>query len=123
MRILRDTRPLFALCFFLVLVGGCAAAGTASGGSSSMGTVTRAELADMQNIDALQALRSLRPNWLNYRGGAPQVLLDGLRRGGVDTLRQILVQDIAEIDFLPPREATNRFGTGFPYGAIAVRSR
>lgn len=117
------TRQALFLILSLMLVMGCAAGSGSGSGGSSRDAVTQEELAGYQNTDVHQALRSLRPNWLTYRGGAPQVLLNGLRRGGVDSLRQILVQDVGTIRFLSPREATNQHGTGFPYGAISIETR
>lgn len=118
------TSQALSVALSLMLVTGCAAAGTGSGsGGSSRDAVTQEDLAGHQNTDVYQALRSLRPTWLTYRGGTPQVLLNGLRRGDVDALRQILVQDVNMIRFLSPREATNQYGTGFPYGAISVETR
>lgn len=118
------TRQALSLALSLTLVMGCAAAGSGPGSSgSSRDTVTREDLAGYQNTDVYQALRNLRPTWLTYRGGTPRVLLDGLRRGGVDSLRQILVQDVATVRFLSPREATNQHGSGFPYGAISIETR
>lgn len=110
------------LVLLLVLVPACATGGTGSGGSSP-DTLTQDDLADYQNSDVYQALRRLEPTWLRYRGGEPEVLVDGLRRGPVQVLRQILVQDVGSITFLSPSEATNRYGTGFLHGAILIESR
>jgi len=107
----------------LMLLGGCAAAGTATGGGGATGAITAEDLAGLQNMDLLLAVRRTRPNWLRYRGGTPLVILDGIRMGGVDSLRQILTQDVSRVEFLTPQEASNRYGTGFPNGAIEIASR
>lgn len=109
------------LVLLLVLVPACAT-GTGSG-SASGDTLTQEDLSEYQNSDAYQAVRRLKPGWLRYRGGEPEVLVDGLRRGSVQVLRQILVQDVGSITFLSPSEATNRFGTGFLHGAVLIESR
>lgn len=113
------TLPLLLL---LVLGTGCAAPGAGSG-TSSGDVLTQEDLAAYQNNDLYQALRRLKPTWLSYRGGSPEVLVNGLRRGDVEVLRQIFVQDVGRVEFLSPQEATNRYGTGFLNGAISIQLR
>lgn len=109
------------LVLLLVFVPACAT-GTGSGAASG-DTLTQEDLSEYQNSDVYQALQRLKPTWLRYRGGEPEVLVDGLRRGPVPVLRQIYVQNVGSITFLSPSEATNRYGTGFLHGAVLIESR
>ena len=82
----------------------------------------------MQN--ALQAVQRLRPNFLQTRGGAtssitqgPQdvvVYVDQTRMGGPNTLAQIPITDVKEIQYLNGTDATQRYGTGHGSGVIIV---
>jgi hypothetical protein len=91
--------------------------------------ITAEELAARDHSTALEAVQSLRPNWLRERGpvsirharaAEAIVYLDGTRVGGVDFLRQIRANTVASIEFLGGTEATLRFGTGHVGGAILV---
>jgi hypothetical protein len=109
-------------------ITGCASAGAGGGDSAPRGTANRIifeELEPVQQLDAFDAVRRLRPMWLRSRGGAsPQVLIDGNRQpGGFDALRSIRSSEIQEMRFMSASDATTRFGTGFDGGAILVTTR
>jgi hypothetical protein len=91
--------------------------------------ITRVDLAEMNTTDALDAVRSLRPNWLNqrgqgsFRGGTPvRVYIDGVPRGTVEVLRSVPLHTIASMQYLGSREATQRWGTDHASGVIMVRT-
>jgi hypothetical protein len=71
---------------------------------------------------------NLRPLWLRQRGtdsinGQPselQVLLDGVRLGGVSALRNMPLVGIASMQYYDPITAGARFGLGFGNGAIYI---
>lgn len=123
-----------ALCALLV-VSGCATGGGGSSDSESSGgrfLLTEADLAEVEGLDAHDAIRRLRPNWLRYRGQAVLVGTDreSLRVyvnrnffGDADSLKQLFVRDIQEIRYLDARQATLRFGTDHTVGAILVTTR
>lgn len=116
------TRRIFLATFALGLgLTGCASGGGGGGGGSA-NRITSEQLADMQQLDAYQAIQRLRPQWLRSRGGSPpQVLMDNMRQqGGLDALRQFRVADIQELRYMSSSDATNRYGTGFDGGAILV---
>ena len=53
-----------------------------------------------------------------------QVYLNGSSRGGIDILRQISLQDVADVRFLSASDAANRYGTtAGTGGVIEVRTR
>ena len=125
---------------FLVTVG-CASSGGSSGATQqsasspsrqrgSRDVITQEELANTDVQTALDAVRRLRPNFLQTHGGAsasitqaPQdvvVYVDNTRMGGPSALAQIPINDVKEIQYLNGTDATQRFGTGHGSGAIIV---
>jgi hypothetical protein len=76
---------------------------------------------------ALDAVRTLRPAFLRTRptgsiqNQAPIVVyVDGVRRGGPETLAGIPAPVVGEIRYLKGNDATTRFGMGHENGAILV---
>ena len=78
---------------------------------------------------ALEAVRALRPEWLNARGihiigeSADEtitVYLDDVRMGGIESLRQLHVQMIRAMHLLDAGAATARWGAGHSHGVILV---
>lgn len=118
---------------------GCAPATGASGTSApARGTnvITQAEIDALTGVrTARQAIETLRPNWLRARGstsitraaaGSEEgivVYLDRNRLGGIASLEQLNVLDFSELRFLTAAEATQRFGTGHPLGAIVLTAK
>ncbi len=125
--------PLLAAC------GGGGASGTAtpqtaatpSRGNSNL--IVAAEISAAGVTNALEAVQRLRPAML--RGRASQgfsdtqsnagivVYVDGIQAGGVSTLANVSAMDVKEIRFINASDATTRFGTGHPMGAILVVTR
>lgn len=112
-----------AVAFGLVTLG----AACASGGGGERGPrrdpnlITAEELADYHNLDCYDAVRRLRPRWLQGRAGDPTVVRDGSHLGPAsEYLAQIRVGQVASIRYLSATEATMRFGTGVNGGAIVV---
>ena len=93
--------------------------------------ISREELAATTALDALEAVRMLRPDWLTgrgvttMRGEVPQLLvyLDGQRMGSRQILSQFAIGMIGEIRYYSAPDATQRWGTGHAGGVIEVVSR
>jgi len=94
--------------------------------------ITAEEIHDVYAMDAYEAVRLLRPQWLvprppNIIGQNPSevlaVYLDDSRLGGIEQLRGLNTFDIGSIRFVGTAEATTRWGVGNPYGAIQVVTR
>ncbi len=104
------------------------AGSTAGRARRSANVITDEELAAVPEGDLYTAIQRLRPNFLMSRGSTSinmptgvQVFIDNNSRlGDVSALRQIQVSDVKEVQFFPASEATQRFGTGVPNGAILV---
>lgn len=128
-------RAIAALILLVALpLGGCATAGSGGDGSDVRGSqdhITSEELRsiEMTEASAFRAIERLRPNWLRSRGSTfegqtmPRVVVDGSPYGRLPSLRNLQVIDIAEMRYLDASDATTRFGTGYPGGAILVFTR
>lgn len=132
MRLNRSHMTLsFIIAFGVVTaLAACSSTGGPSGPRRDPNLITAEELTEYATLSALDVVRRLRPRWLTGRGqgsaGAnrPQVLHDGARLGDPDNaLRSIAVSDIESIRYLNASDATMRYGTNFPGGAIVVTSR
>src|SRR5689334_7970243 len=125
-----------------ILATGCASSSAGSPGATqqsssapsrargSRDVITQEELANLDVQTALDAVRRLRPNFLQTHGGqssslmlGPQdvvVYVDNTRMGGPSARAQIPINDVKEIQYLHGTDATQRFGTGHGSGAIIV---
>ncbi|MEQ9568710.1 MAG: hypothetical protein RLN75_00850 [Longimicrobiales bacterium] len=117
-----------ALC---LIATGCA---TTSGGGSSRSSseLLADEIAQLQVVNAFQAVERARPQWLNARasptptnpdGAQPVVYIDGIRAGGLEELRRVRVQVVRRIEYIRASDATTQFGTNHGGGAILVTTR
>lgn len=108
--------------------------------------ITREEITASLARDLYELVQSRRAHWLRTRriawleplqvvgpgtlepvdGGATRqivVYVNGVEAGGLDALRQIPTRWIASLEYLDGAMATQRFGSGHPYGAIVVSWR
>ena len=118
------------LIVFLALSLGldaCASSSRDGVGGNERNVITALELADRTFTDTYEAVRQLRPSWLRSRGpvslsdpGYAVVYFDNMSAGGLESLRGIPIEHVAEIRFLSASDATIRFGTGYPSGIIMV---
>ena len=109
------------------LASACASGG--GGGGDERGPrrdpnlITAEELADYSNLDCFDAVRRLRPRWLQARAGDPTVVRDGSQLGPAsEYLSEIRVGQVESLRYLSATEATMRYGTGVQGGAIVVTS-
>lgn len=132
MRFANGTPPMRAGLPLILLLGAVAGlnACASSGGGGSDGPrrdanlITAEELAEYTTLTAHDVIRRLRPRWLRARGGgAPQLIMDGARMGSLEGLSTISVADVESLRYMSAADATMRFGTNFPNGAIEVVSR
>jgi hypothetical protein len=95
--------------------------------------IVEAEVAAAGVTNALEAVQRLRPAMLRSRaGGASQanpegeaiaVYVDGVKVGGPEQLTSVTALNVKEIRFINAADATTRFGTGHPSGAIMVTTK
>ncbi len=115
------------------------AAGACTGGSSGAApapaprrgsVITRAELDRVPGASVYDAIRQLRPTWLS-RPTAPtgfgenpiMAYVDRQQFGTLADLRNLPTEQVERIEFLSPADATTRYGTGHPSGAIEVTTK
>jgi len=117
-----------------LLLSSCA---TAPGAQGDRDVITEEEIRRSSATDAYRLVRSLRPAWLRERGAVtlrtadtgdgtalvnPQVVvyIDGTRLGSLSELETVATTGLTSIRRLSASEATQRFGTGHPRGAILL---
>jgi len=126
-----DLRP--AAVFAALLISACYSVRSPgprepSEGSRASKTMTVEEIASVPGLTTLQLIEQLRPGWLRSRG---QVSIESPEGAGVRVrvddrpgiladLEMIPAANLAEVRFLDSREATTRFGTGYPDGVILI---
>jgi hypothetical protein len=116
-------RHVLALVVGALTLGACASAGR-GGDDETRGTqnhIVRAELANLDQLSAYQAIQRLRPRWLRTRlGRAPVPIIDGAPRRDLRDLQTIRATEVEEMRFMSAADATTRYGTGYDGGAILV---
>lgn len=128
-----------SLVVFTALVA--IALGCASTGSGSLGETRRSQILTQEEIsssgvsgNAFDVVTRLRPNFLASRGPTtlgnaqttsmyPNIYLDGIPYGDINTLRNIDASVIAEIRLYQAGEAQTKFGMGNNSGVIAITTR
>lgn len=116
----------------LHLLVGASAAQAQKGRKSNV--ITEEEIAKASAGDAYDLIRILRPGWFRTRGavstregdvneGGVAYYVDGMRVASVEDVRLINLDRIKEIRFLNAVDATNRYGTGHPSGAVEITTK
>jgi len=86
--------------------------------------ITAEELIEGVDATLMAAVQRLRPQWLRRTGARntlPAVIVDN-QTFELDLLDAISPDDVEWLRFVQPFDATTRWGTGFPSGAIEVRT-
>lgn len=122
-------RHAVATLFVLQLVVGASAA--EAQGRRNRNVITAEEIAKSTAADAYDLIRGLRPAWFVTRGavssdpeaGGIVVYVDGIKQGYLPDLRNVPIERVQECWFLNSRDATTRYGTGHPSGAIEITTK
>ncbi len=89
--------------------------------------ITAEEIAKSSASTAFDAIRTLRPSWFVARGASGRAAIiayvDGVRIESLEDLRNIEADRIKECRFLNANDATIRYGTGHPAGAVEVTTK
>jgi hypothetical protein len=128
---------VFAPClaFALPLVWACGGGAGQTGRTAPRGDphlITAEELATANASNLYDAIRQLRPNWLEV--GSPSrlrpsaepgimVYVDRTREGGTEALRTIPLLLVESVRWLSPSQAEGEFGLDNTRGAIRVITR
>ena len=83
------------------------------------------------NQSLYDAIKYLRPNFLVERavGGTtssnrlPAVFVNNVNRGEIEMLTTLSVSEVSKVQYLSASEATFKFGTNYPSGAILVTTK
>ena len=120
-RLRRLGLPLLLLC------GACVSSRANPRHRVDMSVLTQDDLVDHQYESVLEAVQTLRSNWLNERGpdsfASPShiwVYIDNTKVGGVQSLASISTRYISSIRKVNGIDATARWGIGHSAGVIAV---
>lgn len=124
---------LFLVAF---LVCGCTSTKEGTAGRTNPDVLTAQEIGTTDALTAFDAVNIKRPFWLKSRGtrsllGSPPgqtsefpvVYIDGNYYGELESLRNISVTNIREMNYLDFNAATLRFGTGHTGGVINVLTK
>tara|TARA_B100001123_G_C15256501_1_gene1004878 strand:- start:152 stop:535 length:384 start_codon:yes stop_codon:yes gene_type:complete len=124
MRSQRPTLNFAVLLFIVFIIVGCAGTGGAAGSGprKQRNVITAGEIATLEVRDAYEVVQRLRPQMLRVRGSIGiAVYVNGIRMSnGLQSLTNIAPASIREIRYLNSFDATARFGTDVPDGAISV---
>lgn len=121
------------VCAALLALAGSACAGASQGPARAgrgSNVITRADLDGVPSSSAYDAVQRLRPQWLSrpntpsLQGSNPvMVYVDRRNFGTLESLRSLHTEQIEQMEFVPARDATTRYGTGHPSGVIEVTTR
>ncbi len=122
------------ICVAVALVSfGCAGSvqGTSGLGRQNQ-VITEEEIVASAAVNAYDAIKKLRANFLSYRGRTtlmntsspePTVYLDENPFGPLSSLRNIPAAQVAQIRLFRSWEATTRYGNGNMGGVIEITTR
>ena len=120
-RLRRLGLPLLLFC------GACASSRANARHRVDMSVLTQDDLEDHQYENVLEAVQTLRSNWLNERGpdsfASPShiwVYVDNTRVGGIQSLAQISTRYVSSVRKVNGIDATARWGIGHSAGVISV---
>ena len=125
-------RPDIVLAIFLALLATSCAMKQDGGPRRSVRVLTAEEIAELPATTAMEAVRRARPQWLRPRSSPtmenpapamPVLYMDGVRMGDLSQMETVRAEEVEQMEYLYPSEATNRFGTGHQGGAILVTTR
>ena len=83
--------------------------------------ITRPEIDESQSVTVRDAIQRHRPTWLTPHGGGGrvQIMLNGAPHGSLG----MSTDNVVEIHYLNPSDATTLWGTGYAAGAIDIVTR
>ena len=111
------------------LGGEFATSAAASRGTSRL--IVRAQLEQLTDRSAYEAIETLNRRWLQPRRGASisrgpsyaRIVVDGVSRGELQDLYRLNTGNIETMRYLSASDATTRYGTGYIGGDIEVTMR
>ncbi len=104
----------------------------ASAGARDANVITSPELGRSKAPTAYDAIRQIRPEMLRtrdpgsvvyFQASQPVVAVDNTLVGGVEVLRTLPTGKVARIEYVNPRAAAKKYGTGFENGVMLIETR
>ena len=112
-----------------ILAISCAPPRNVVPGDYNPSLISEYELNQSHTNTAIEAIRRLRPQWLNYQAptsvrdpspGVPVVYVDEAFFGDLSTLNQMLISQVESIAFYKAPQAMIKYGTNRTGGVITV---
>jgi hypothetical protein len=116
----------------VILASSCAPARNAIPGDYNASIISEYELNASSTNTAYEAIRRLRPQWLNYQPQtsvrdpnppAPVVYIDEQFSGDLSLLNHLLISQIESIAFYKAPEAMIKYGTNRTGGVMGVTTK
>ena len=121
------------LPLFLAALSACSSSRVLTARGPDPQLITEEEVSASRATNAYELIRSLRPNFLSYRGETsfdkrasrpyPNVYVDDQAFGTISVLQSIPATDVASVRLYRSWEATTKYGTGNTGGVIAIVTR
>ena len=119
-----------ALAALIVVTAACTTQTRSGSPVSERAVLSSEEMLKAGFPDVFTTVQSLRPQWLQRRGGTSlrrsgeiKVYLDGSLLGNTESLKQITTRSISTIRYFTGLEASERWGLDHDMGAILVTTR
>lgn len=125
-----STPRMIVIAVCCVCLVACASGGGAAGPRRGGNTITAEELQEpsLLGLNTYDAIQRLRPNWLRERGSSsirqsgdnfPKAIINDVPYP-LDYLKSVSIPEVVEMQFISASDATTKYGTGFPNGAVLV---
>lgn len=126
-----STKSLYVVTLAAVIA--CASAGaTGNGTYRDPVAISEQEIAASNESNAFDVVQRLRPMFLKTRGRSTinagrseyaSVFVDGAYYGQLNSLRNLIPNQIHEIRYLSGPESAGKYGLGYGSGAIEIRTK
>ncbi len=125
-------KHIWTVLAFAVILMHCGGNYIGEDTGGSLYLIVEEEIRNINASNAYDAISMLRPALLNYdeRRTAnssnvmpAKVYLDGARYGSKSSLRNINIEQVEQIEYLRPQEATLRYGSDHGGGAFMITTR
>ncbi|MDE0357310.1 MAG: hypothetical protein OXN92_06155 [Gammaproteobacteria bacterium] len=104
----------------IMLAQACVSTGSSNGIRRDPDLIVAEELANHSTMMLLDAIRQLRPRWINLRSIPQSVVVDGGAAQSKAILETLGADQVRWVRFHSPADATMRWGIGFQNGLIEV---
>lgn len=116
---------MVAAALMVAALAACGPSGSSAPGRGNTRLLTAEEIQASPTNNLYELVQRERPAWLTpkYQGGTrgyPAVFVGSQRSGDIDYLRSVNTDNVLEVHYFDPIDASSRFGRNVPFGAIQV---